>query len=129
MPSSVRRHNLARLREQLSLTQGDLAHRVGRSWSTIKAIEIGKLSLSSSLATRISAETGVDRGWLLRNKLSERMPPLKSKIMPIAGPEAALCEALLNVMDRYAEGLSVLQIRRALFWVAHRILDGNGNDA
>ena len=45
MPASLRRHNLARLREELSISQTTLAAWIGRSWSAIKAIETGKLGL------------------------------------------------------------------------------------
>ena len=79
MPASLRRHNLARLREELSISQTTLAVWIGRSWSAIKAIETGKLELSSRLATLISATTGVDRNWLLRNDLAEPMPPLEPR--------------------------------------------------
>jgi DNA-binding XRE family transcriptional regulator len=76
MPVSVRRHNLVRLREELNLTQATFAGWIGRSVATVKAIETAALKLSPRLATLISAVTGVDRDWLLRNDLTEPMPPL-----------------------------------------------------
>src|SRR6516164_7212160 len=45
MPASVHRHNLARLRQVMHLTQSDLAGMILRSPATIKAVEIGKLAL------------------------------------------------------------------------------------
>ena len=77
MPASVRRHNLARLREELGISQTDLAQWVGRSWSAIKAIETGKLALSPELAALIASTTGTDKNWLLANDLSAPMPPLE----------------------------------------------------
>jgi DNA-binding XRE family transcriptional regulator len=79
MPVSVRRHVLVLLREELNLTQGTFADWIGRSQATVKAIETGKLALSSRLATVISAVTGVDKQWLLRNDLTEPMPPLSPR--------------------------------------------------
>jgi DNA-binding XRE family transcriptional regulator len=77
MPASVRRHNLARLREELGISQTDLAQWIGRSWSAIKAIETGKLALSPELAALIASTTGTDKNWLLANDLSAPMPPLE----------------------------------------------------
>jgi DNA-binding XRE family transcriptional regulator len=77
MPPSVRRHNLARIRDQLSLTQADLANLVGCSLPTIKAVETGKLALSESLASRISqALDFLDKDWLLKNDLDSPVPPI-----------------------------------------------------
>jgi DNA-binding XRE family transcriptional regulator len=94
MPASLRRHNLARLREELSISQTTLAAWIGRSWSAIKAIETGKLELSSRLATLISATTGVDRNWLLRNDLAEPMPPLEPRSGRLAPGEMAYAVTL-----------------------------------
>jgi DNA-binding XRE family transcriptional regulator len=77
MPASLRRHNLARLREELGVSQTDLAQWIGRSWSAIKAIETRKLPLSQDLAALIASTTGADKRWLLDNDLSAPMPPLK----------------------------------------------------
>lgn len=77
MPASVRRHNLARLREELGISQTVLAQWIGRSWSAIKAIETGKLALSPELAALIASTTGTDKNWLLANDLSAPMPPLE----------------------------------------------------
>jgi len=74
MPASVHRHNLARLRRELKLTQSDLAKLVSCSPATIKAVEIGKLALSDSLASRISMALGIDKDWLLKNDLSAAVP-------------------------------------------------------
>lgn len=76
MPASVRRHNLARLRAHLKVTQATLGRWTGRSPATIKAIEIGKLALSPVLAGLVADLTGADKDWLLRNDLAEPMPPL-----------------------------------------------------
>ena len=70
MPVSVKRHNLARLRKELQITQAKLAALLRCSSATIKAVEIGKLPLSESLAERIGRATGVDPIWLLQNDLN-----------------------------------------------------------
>src|SRR5262249_14023348 len=46
MPPSVQKHNLARLRNALSLTQAELAQRISRKEITVRSIETGKLALS-----------------------------------------------------------------------------------
>lgn len=80
MPVSVGRHNLARIRKQLKLTQADVAKLVSCSTVTIKAVEIGKLALSDSLASRISQVLGIDKDWLLKNDLSSPLPRAYSPI-------------------------------------------------
>ena len=78
MPASVRRHNLARIRKLLRLTQGDIARMVSCSWSTIKSVEIGKLALSAGLAKRINLSLGIrDKTWLLRNDIDSPLPRCK----------------------------------------------------
>ena len=79
MPVSVGRHNLVRLREELNLTQSQLAGRIGRSFATIRALETGSLKLSKKLARLIADVTGADADWLLRNDLAEPMPKLESQ--------------------------------------------------
>src|SRR5260221_9475145 len=75
MPASKRSHVLAILRKNLALRQTELAEMVGCSVATIQSIEVGRLKLSKSLAERISMATGADANWLLRNDVSEPMPP------------------------------------------------------
>lgn len=89
MPASVRRHNLQRLREELNLTQATLAAWIGRSAATVKAVEISKLRLSVNLAALIASVTGVDKEWLLRNDLSEPMPPLERVSAKLAPEDEA----------------------------------------
>jgi len=74
MPVSVGRHNLARIRKQLKLTQADVAKLVGCSPATIKAVEIDKLTLSDGLASRISQFLRIDKEWLLKNDLGAPLP-------------------------------------------------------
>jgi DNA-binding XRE family transcriptional regulator len=103
MPASVRRHNLQRLREELNLTQATLAGWIGRSAATIKAVEIGKLALSENLATLIASVTGADKKWLLRNDLSEPMPPLEPVSVKLAPEEKAYNVSIVllrHVFDR-----------------------------
>ena len=110
MPTSVRRHNLQRLRESLSISQTELAEMIGRTWSTIRSIETGKLALSLRLAAVICAVTGCDQKWLLRNDLSEQMPPLTPRLSRMRKEEEIygltlyllemLFERLCSVMGR-----------------------------
>ena len=103
MPVSVRRHNLVRLREELNLTQSALADWIGRSFSTIKAIETTSLRLSKKLATLIASITGADPDWLLRNNLDEPMPPLKrtsAKLEPGAEAYGQTSMLLFHLYDR-----------------------------
>jgi transcriptional regulator with XRE-family HTH domain len=116
MPASVQRHNLARLRKQLSLTQSDLADLIMRTLPTIKAIETGKLPLSENLATLISEVTGVDRLWLLENNLEAPVPPLKP-LSATWGPEDRAYEfACSLLMDLFSR----------LFAVCRRLQEGHG---
>jgi hypothetical protein len=77
MKPSPLRHNLARLRvETLHIGQKQMADVAKCSTATIQSIELGKrkgkyrLTLSESLARRISAATGVGLRWLLDNDLN-----------------------------------------------------------
>lgn len=68
------RHNLAKLRAILEMTQPELAKLLNCSVPTIKAIEgnKGRLDLSHALAERAEYQTGVSIDWLLRNDSSEQ---------------------------------------------------------
>ena len=50
--------------------QEGFARLIGCSIHTLQSIETGRMNLSKSLATRISAQTGVDVDWLLKNNLT-----------------------------------------------------------
>ena len=103
MPVSVRRHNLVRVRDELNLTQADLGLRINRSGATIKSIETGRLALSKDLAALIADATGVDANWLLRNDLSEPMPPLKHSLAILQPADLAYdlsCLLLQHLFDR-----------------------------
>ena len=65
MRPSPLRHPVAVLRNLIGLGQKELAQLVGKSASTIQAIELGKLRLSEELAAKIEQETGVSSDWLL----------------------------------------------------------------
>ena len=129
MPASVRRHNLQRLREQLNLTQATLGGWVGRSAATIKAVEIGKLALSENLATLIASVTGGDRQWLLRNDLSEPMPPLEPVSVKLAPEDEAYNTSIVllrHLFDRLfaaAQRLKCTQFRRDLERYIQILLD------
>jgi DNA-binding XRE family transcriptional regulator len=103
MPASVQKHNLARLRKELGLSQGDLAKLVVVSWTTIKAIETLKLKLSRDLAHRIAAVTACDAAWLLNNDL--KAPLSFSRPQPTAESDWQKVAKLdlLNVTSRAFE--------------------------
>lgn len=71
MRPSPRRHNLARLRLFLGLSQKEMADLAGCSVHTIQSVELGRgrLALSEELARRISTATGVHFRWLWENNL------------------------------------------------------------
>jgi transcriptional regulator with XRE-family HTH domain len=101
MPASVGRHNLARIRKYLKLTQKDVAQLAGCSTATIKSVEIGKLALSESLALRISHSLGVlDKDWLLKNDLTAPIPHRFSASPPDQADDhtAAKLTVVLNEM-------------------------------
>jgi transcriptional regulator with XRE-family HTH domain len=116
MPASVQRHNLARLRQEMSLTQSDLAALIMRSPATVKAVEIGKLALSENLATLIEEATGADKKWLLENDLNAPVPPLR-RLSASWNPEE-------RVYDRTCILLADLFSR--LFAVCRRLREGEG---
>lgn len=134
MPASVGRHNLARFRKLMGLSQTDLAQMLGCSWSAIKSIEIGKLTLSLSMADRINKAFGLnDREWFLKNDLKAPVPSDavriakalgESKIIEMRGPETAFVEEILTVIDRHSQELTVHQICGGLFAAAHEVLTG-----
>jgi hypothetical protein len=69
MRKSPLRHNLAKLRAVLNLSQQQMAGLTKRHWRTIQSVELRKLPLSEILARRIAAETDVQLRWLLDNDL------------------------------------------------------------
>jgi transcriptional regulator with XRE-family HTH domain len=92
MPASKYAHVLAILRKSLGLKQSELAEMVGCSAVTIQSVEVNRLKLSKSLASRISMETGADLDWLLANDVSVPMPEYdadqqsKNVIVSFTGP-------------------------------------------
>jgi transcriptional regulator with XRE-family HTH domain len=118
MPASVRRHNLARLRQELSLTQAALGGMIGRSQATIKAIETGKLALSEDLATLISVLLGTDKQWLLDNDLSAPVPPSKYFSATISPEEKAYTTTIYLLSDLF----------KRLFAVARRLRKTNARE-
>jgi transcriptional regulator with XRE-family HTH domain len=110
MPAPLR-HNLARIRAQLSLTQADLAKLVGCSLPTIKAVEIGKLRLSDSLASRISQALEIwDKDWLLKNDLNTPLPPI---LVPRSNEEDAQAAVILEYFTRFFAAVAKMDKHRA----------------
>jgi DNA-binding XRE family transcriptional regulator len=76
VPVSKNRHNLARLRKHLGLTQADVARLVNCAITTIQSIEVRRLALGGELARKLGAVFGVEPGWLLLNDLDSPVPEL-----------------------------------------------------
>ena len=66
MPTAKIRHNLARLRLHLGLSQAEVGPLVGVAYTTIRAIENLKLPLSVTLAEKLEAVFGAPKEWLFR---------------------------------------------------------------
>jgi transcriptional regulator with XRE-family HTH domain len=79
MRASKIRHNLARFRTHLGLSQNEVAACVGVSFSAIRGVENLVLPLSESLAEKLEAVFGIPKEWLLANDLSDPIPELKPK--------------------------------------------------
>jgi transcriptional regulator with XRE-family HTH domain len=130
MPISVGRHNLARIRAQLKLTQADLGKLVRCSPASIKAVEIGKLALSDSLASRLSHALGIDKEWLLKNDLSAPLParyspPIQEKASDDTAPATAgLLFELFSHLFAVVAKMEKNQLRAALELYLGVQLDG-----
>ena len=94
------RHNLARLRHVLGLTQGEFGRQVGRSLVTIKAVENSKLPLSESLAAEIGCAFGIDGRWLLANDLESPVPPLNPPLQDVPTKEGHSIALLIHLLSR-----------------------------
>ena len=64
------KHNLARLRQMLGLTQEDLAELIDYSPAMVASVETTRTPMSEEMAKRVSLETGVSAHWLLENNLT-----------------------------------------------------------
>ncbi len=82
---SPRRHNLARLRLDLGLSQKKMANLLGCSAPTVQAIELGKLRMSEKLARTATAATNISTAWLLENCLDA--DPVTSDGAPYSGSQ------------------------------------------
>jgi transcriptional regulator with XRE-family HTH domain len=74
MPAAKPNGNLARLRQHLGLTQGQVAHLVGCSRIAIQSIERGILSLSKPMAAKLQGALGVPAEWFLVNDPNSPVP-------------------------------------------------------
>jgi transcriptional regulator with XRE-family HTH domain len=109
MPASVGRHNLARIRKYLKLTQRDVAQLAGCSAATIKSVEIGKLALSESLALRISHSLGVlDKDWLLKNDLTAPIPYRFSSSSPAEADDQTVSGLTVVLVEMFARLFAVV---------------------
>lgn len=62
------------LRASLGMTLDKFSEQVGVSKAAISNVERGERGLTKQLATSISREFGVDRGWLLSGSGESHMP-------------------------------------------------------
>ena len=90
------KHSVAALRQALKLTQQQMAALTGVKTPTIQAIELGKLTLSPGLATRINTETGANIGWLLKG---EPTPPVDEEGEEITEVAFAAHQAVAKFFD------------------------------
>ena len=121
MAASKFKHNLARLRKQLGLSQVEVANLVGCSKTTIQSVELCRLELSSRLATNLQGALGVPADWFLANNLKSPIPEprrvLQNGQLPVL-IKYGLVEQLANafeLMDKVSDeqGLAILQISTA----------------
>jgi transcriptional regulator with XRE-family HTH domain len=130
MPVSVGRHNLARIRKLMKLTQADVARLAGCSAATIKAVEIGKLALSESLAIRLSHSLGIyDKDWLLKNDLTAPLPPgvLRTDRENTASPLFVIMQELFSRLCAVIAKMERGQTRSLLEYFATSELDAVKN--
>jgi transcriptional regulator with XRE-family HTH domain len=82
---SIPKTTVAALRLCIGHTQQEFAALCGVSIETISSIEVKRLALSRSLASRISALTGVSAAWLLTGNLDQ--PPITPNGTPYSKQE------------------------------------------
>ena len=75
---------VAALRKFLGLKQISFANLVNRSEATIQSVELGRLTLSESLAEEISKQTGVSVKWLMDGDPNARIETRWSTKRPFA---------------------------------------------
>jgi transcriptional regulator with XRE-family HTH domain len=68
------KHVIAWVREQLGLSQAQLAGLIGSRQPTIQSIEIGRLPLSEYFAYALAEQTGIKAKWFLANELGNSPP-------------------------------------------------------
>ncbi len=68
MATSQLKSKVARLRLITGETAESFADIIGKSMSTLRSLETGRLKLSKKTASEISAETGVSLNWLMSEK-------------------------------------------------------------
>jgi transcriptional regulator with XRE-family HTH domain len=107
VPASKFKHNLARLRKHLKLTQADVAKLVGCARITIQAIELGKFPLSEKMATKLQGALGVPQEWLLKAGLKSPIPePLRA----YQGGDANISyQYRLGVANEFWQAVSILK--------------------
>ena len=113
------------VREELGLSQRQLAELIGTSIFTIQSVETGRVRVSKKNAARLSAATGAPAAWFRANKLA---PPL---------PDTAKLRAHFEHFDEAQQGVSAEGTYLAallprmfinkLAWLADAVADKHGD--
>ena len=119
------RHNIARLRKALDLSQRQFAKLAGIAEISVRLIETGRLKPSVDLLKRIGFVTGLPEksDWLIRNDPSEPIPALSYLRRGEAAPEeiqenlhsclslcAAVCLITEEFGDRYTQNILLFRL-------------------
>jgi transcriptional regulator with XRE-family HTH domain len=97
------RHNVARLRRALGLSQEEFARQMHRATVTVKAVENLRLRLSPMFAFEIASTFGIDDKWLLANDLQTPVPAPNSPFANLSYEEARPVELLLYLFAKLFE--------------------------
>jgi transcriptional regulator with XRE-family HTH domain len=121
-------HSLRALRIFLGYRQKELAGYLGIPENTFKALELGYRRLTTKMAARISAASGVSQAWLLRNRRGE--PILSESGKPFSVDDFERAQAFSDV--KLAEGSYLLRLERMefaqVYFLLLAIADSYGDD-
>lgn len=137
---SKAKHVVAWVREQLGLTQGQLANMIGSSRHTIQSIELGRMALSERFAYALNEATGIRAKWFLANELGAPPPDaaevqeqfkeaqrgaFKGKYAAHLAPQMALWRTLtvlLAIADELGpDGCNASGFYHILFQMTHKL--------
>jgi transcriptional regulator with XRE-family HTH domain len=127
MPAFKPNRNLARLRQHLRLTQGQVAHLAGCSRIAIQSIERGILALSKTMAAKLQSALHRPADWLLANDPKSPIPePLRVSQdgQLLSNIQFGIVEQLANAIKLTEisdeQGVALLQIYTAEYITALR---------